>query len=149
MSTRSRIGASALALLTIALVAVTIEWSMPTQPAPLPAGAVQLSLHTRPSTWHMPLAFLTGCGTALLVPVVIAADSGTMTFRNDAGTTIDVEWPPGFSARRISGDAELVSPEGWVIGHTGDILRNLGDSALESGGFSVCFSSPGEYAPRP
>lgn len=149
MGHSSRAAAGVLVVLGI-LAAIVAVWSMPIQPAPLPAGAVPLSLHARTSTWHWPIAFLTACATSRLVPVVIGDEDGAMSFRSaETGVSIDVEWPAGFSARRLGDDAQLVSPEGWVIGHAGDVLDSIGGSALDSGGFSVCFSSPGEYAPRP
>ena len=111
----------------------------PPQSAPLPAGAVPLTLRTQP--WKLwPFSF--GCGLALLTPIRLERDGTSMVFADEASTNrLQVVWPSGYSARLTNGRSELIAPDGSVLARDGDVISNLAAGAADNGDLLVCLDS--------
>ena len=87
---------------------------------------------------------------AQIAPVVIQRDGNEMVFVEQAtGERRMLAWPSGFSARVLTGTAELVTPGGNVFGREGDVLSNLAGSAADNGDLVVCFDSSDQYERAP
>lgn len=96
-------------------------------PAPLPPGATALGLAVAPpAPPRRPRERGWGCAEAAYSGRLIVDDGELVT---DAEPVI---WPRGFSARVSSGGAELVSPDGTVVGVEGDLME-LGGGYLGVG----------------
>jgi hypothetical protein len=66
------------------------------------------------------------CPESLIAPVRILRDNNAVVFQLASGDgRIDLVWPRGFSARLLSGRAEVVAPDGVVIGREGDVLSDM------------------------
>ena len=119
--------------------------------APLPSGAVSLSLQTEPAAVpdpHGPWA----CPAALLAPVRLERADGALVFRGVAAdaAVVRVTWPRGFSARLVDGRAEIVAPDGSVIGREGDVLADMlggGSDGLQPETFHICEVNGTIYPP--
>jgi hypothetical protein len=121
-------------------------------PFPLPSGAVSLALQTDPPAAPKPSAAW-GCTDALLAPVRVVREGDAVTFRLAQAdqAVIRLVWPRGFSARLIAGRAEIVAPDGSVIGREGDVLANMfgGGIGEEPNTFYICSVKNVAYPPAP
>ncbi len=62
-------------------------------------------------------------------------------------SVITLIWPRGFSARLVSGRAEIAAPDGMVITREGDVLANMLGGAGDAQGFHICSVSNRIYSP--
>lgn len=127
---------------------VVVGACAPTTPAPLPSGATQLSLATRPAP---PIAIdVGGCASAGIEAVRVAVDNGAMVFDAvQSGERRQLVWPAGFSARLLGGVGELVTPLANIYAREGDVLSNLQGSPGDNGEILLCFASSEEYRNSP
>lgn len=87
----------------------------------LPAGATRLEIATEPPNFN------TGCAAAALGPVRVATLGAKLVLVGVASDeTIEVVWPAGFAAWRVSGRAVVADPWGNVVAQDEDVLDNLG-----------------------
>lgn len=117
-------------LIVAVLAACTVGASAaPRTPAALPSGATALELKTEPSATSPPSANW-ACALALFAPVRLVRDGEAVAFvSSDDGTSEDLVWPRGFSARLVDGFAEVVAPDGSLIAREGDVISNLSGSS--------------------
>ena len=125
-------------VLVIALLAIGsfVAWLiLPPTPAPLPPGATRLELRTQSTGFGARLVLQ--CPAAAFPDMRVSRDGSTLVFLRVGGAggaesstgprgRIDPIWPPGWSARLVTGRAELVDPEGRVVAREGDVIRGLG-----------------------
>ena len=143
------IGSPRRLLVAVAVLAGVVVACAPTTPAPLPSGATPLILKTLPPP-GLPALDVGGCASAEIEPVVISRHSDSLLFTSKGdGAVRPLAWPAGFSARRLNGTAELVTPLGNVYGREGDTLSHLAGNHLESGDIAVCFASSDQYKNGP
>ncbi|HLY13468.1 MAG TPA: hypothetical protein VKR24_03900 [Candidatus Limnocylindrales bacterium] len=112
-------------------------------PYPAPSGATPLSLAVAGPPSPDLNGAVAGCGQALVGPVQIVLVGTTVSFVSTAtGSPVLLIWPPGFAAWLVEGRAEVVAPDGKVIGRSGDVTPSLGGprfAAVNSGpAFGVC-----------
>jgi hypothetical protein len=130
------VGESARGFLALTLIGLLLvgcspsaayEW--PTA-ARLPNGATALELRTEPPGPTAP----PGSGCPLLNKEGwLTVQGGELVLGNG-----DVVWPMGFSARLLSGKAELVAPDGTVVAREGDRLDQLLGGYWDDGLYHVC-----------
>ena len=78
--------------------------------------------------------------------MVINRKDDTLIFiAKSDGAVRPLAWPAGFSARELSGRAELVTPLGNVFGREGDTLSHLAGNQLQNGDIAICFASSDQY----
>lgn len=130
------------------LACAVLAGCVSTRPWPLPSGATLLELKTQPPPqWAL---IRGGCNVALILPMVIERRGGEMIFvEKDTNQQRPLSWPSGFSARVVDGTAELVTPDGGVLGREGDVLSTLKGGVGDNGDLLVCFGSPDEYPTAP
>ena len=121
----------------------------PTPPAPSPSGATPLALPTEPPAVALPSGAQYACDLALLLPVRVVAQGQAVAFVSVAtGEQIRLVWPRGFSARRVEGRAEIVTPNGSVLAREGDVLSGLGGGSPGTE-FHICSVGGTIYLPTP
>jgi hypothetical protein len=119
----------------------------PRTAAPLPSGAAALALKTDAPATPVPDAPW-ACPAALLAPVRVGRDGDAVVFRLVSDdSVITLIWPRGFSARLVSGRAEIVAPDGTVIARQGDVLADMLGGAGDEQGFHICSVSNRIYSP--
>lgn len=112
-------------------------------PFPPPPGAVPLALDVEPSATPLPSGTVLSCPAALMDPVRVVSTSAAISFEVvSTGVRIQLIWPRGFAAWMIGGKAEILAPDGSVVGRTGDILSSLGGVAPV-----ICFVNGQGYGP--
>jgi hypothetical protein len=122
-------------------------WVIPT-PYPLPSGAFSLTLDAAPIPAH--LEFPSGANwfcPEKAIQVVIAyhaAASPALTINGAAGPV----WPYGVSARLYNGRAEIVLPDGTVIGRDGETLFLGGGLGPDDVRDSICMPGTGTFPVR-
>jgi hypothetical protein len=128
-----------IAVIAVAIVAVFLgaSWLLAPREVPLPEGATPLTLRTQPAPL-IPISL--GCPLALLAPVTVSHDAGTMTFLSElTNEPIDIAWPNGWSARLLNGRAELVRPDSRVLARDGELIRDRVIGGInDDGTFLVC-----------
>jgi hypothetical protein len=118
-------------VLVVAIFRLSPLWPGPS----LPAGAVRLRLATEPA--HLLPAL--GCPAAALAPARIAVSSDELILLSASNDErVKVIWPSGWAAWRVAGRAELVSRDGTLIGHEGDLIEGFGGGVGIDGAFHVC-----------
>lgn len=91
------------------------------QPIELPGGAVA------------------ACDQALLGSVRFVLTGTVISFVSvDTGLPGKLIWPHGFAAWLVNGKAEIVAPDGTLIGVSGDVLSGLGGGGGPGNAFTVC-----------
>ncbi len=140
------------ALLTLVLSGCGLFQTEPTPfppraAAPLPSGAAALALKTDAPATPVPNAAW-ACPAALLAPVRGLRDGDTVVFRMvPDDSVITLTWPRGFSARLVSGRAEIVAPDGTVIARESDVLTDMLGGAGDAQGFHICSVNNRIYSP--
>ena len=105
---------------------------------PGPVGATPLALEVAQPT-VLPSGAVEGCDQALLGPVRIVLTGTVVSFVSvDTGIPGRLIWPHGFAAWLVNGKAEIVAPDGTVIGVSGDVLSGLGGGGGPGNAFTVC-----------
>jgi hypothetical protein len=80
-----------------------------------------------------------GCPTAELLPARIAVVGDALVLvPQTGGDPLNVVWPAGWAAWRLSGRAELVSRDGTVVGREGDLVSGFGGGVGADDAFHVC-----------
>jgi hypothetical protein len=81
-----------------------------------------------------------------LLAVKIARSGDALVALNASDTSrVNVIWPHGFTAVLLNGSAEILSPQGTVVGREGDVLDNLGGGPDASGQFVICSIGASRY----
>ncbi|MBA2756447.1 MAG: hypothetical protein H0U37_03280 [Chloroflexi bacterium] len=121
----------------------------PPDPAPLPEGAVRLSLRAMPPEWSLP-GFPKGCPLAGLVPLRLMRGDESIYFEAaDSAEQVPVVFPFGLTARLVADRAELVSPAGAVIAREGDVVSGFMGSSADNGDFILCFDAAADLHVTP
>lgn len=128
-------------------VVIVDGWVIPT-PYPLPAGAVRLALDAAPVPEHLnvPSGTQWTCQQKSIgVHIEYRADaSPALTINGGAGPV----WPYGVSARFYHGRAEIVLPDGTVIGRDGDSLMLGGGLGPDGDRDWICIPGTGTFPVR-
>jgi hypothetical protein len=126
----------------LAIAAFVVWLILPPTSAGLPPGATRLELQTQATRPGARLVL--ACPAAAFPDLLVGVEGSVMTFTRVGGSggaetstnqggRVEPVWPPGWSARLLSGRAELLNPEGAVVAWDGDVIRGLG-----GGGGLVC-----------
>jgi hypothetical protein len=142
------IGACVAMRATAAPTEVVVDgWVIPT-PYPLPSGAIQLALDAAPIPGHLDLpsdAKFACNEKAIEVQIAYRPDaSPALTIDGGVGPI----WPYGVSARLYNGRAEIVLPDGSVIGRDGDTLFLNGGLGPDGKRDMICLPGSGTYPVR-
>lgn len=112
-------------------------------PFPAPPGATSLALSVQPAATPIPSGTVWSCPAALIDPVRVVSSNDAISFALvGTGAPIQLIWPRGFAAWLVGGTAEILAPDGSVVGRTGDILSSLGGVAPV-----ICFVNGQGYGP--
>ncbi len=136
---RGPASATRMGLLVIALggLVAAAVWLGPPRPAALPPGATPLVLLTQSWRPWPPSGF--GCANFLVFPIRVERDGNALLFtRVDNGERQSIVWPAGYSARLLSGRAELVAPDGDVVARERDVINDLGGTEGDNGEIVLC-----------
>ena len=137
MSRRTTVPVAVLGLVVLGIGLL----GLPPGPAALPPGASALTVATEAPEWRLP--GMMSCPLALLGPVQIERAGGAIVFVSIvSGARGSIVWPHGFSGRLVDGHAELVEPDGTVVGREGDTLSHIGGGTAPDSAFHVCGSGP-------
>jgi hypothetical protein len=120
-----------------------VVWYDPT-PYPAPAGATPLQLAVEPPAQPQPSGQNLLCALGLYVPVRLGRSGDAVTLTNTYGDVNALIWPRGFAAWLVDGKAEILAPDGTLVGREGDTLANLG-----GGGDTICSVGDKMYLPSP
>ena len=119
---------------------VLVPWPERT-PAPLPAGAELLEVEVQDPAPPHPMGEDVLCRQARGGGVLLVVDGTLVTDTDEL-----VVWPRGFSARLVDGRAELVAPDGTVIGRDGDDIE-AGGGYRDAVRFLACSVEGVVYGP--
>jgi hypothetical protein len=126
------------------LAVVVFLLGRPSQPAPLPQGAVPIGLRTMPPEWRLP-GVPKGCPLAAVSPVRVVRDGETLVFElAEDARPMPLVFPYGFTARLVAGRGELVTPAAIVIAREGNVVSGFMGEAAENGEFILCFDPASE-----
>ena len=114
-------------------------------PYPGPAGGLPLALDVAQPI-ELPSGAVAACDQALLGSVRFVLTGTVISFVSvDTGLPGKLIWPHGFAAWLVNGKAEIVAPDGTVIGYSGDVLSGLGGGGGPGNAFTVCAINNRDY----